>query len=73
MDYDNLPKFGKVSPTACLGGRTVRPLCGCCGGSDGVRRAKRKFNRHTDDWRDGNLRRWNSETRGVKPRYKDKR
>ena len=59
MSYQ--PFTGKVSPTACLGGRTVRPLCSCCGGSDGIRRAWRKFNRHGERL-----------TKGKKERNKDK-
>ena len=46
MDYEEKPFNGKISPTACLGGRTPRPLCYCCGGAVGVRRAKRKMHRH---------------------------
>lgn len=43
-DEDALPMLGNVSPAACLGGRTSRPLCHCCGCKGGyrVRRADRK-------------------------------
>jgi hypothetical protein len=46
MDYleEDLPFFCKVSPTACLGGRTPRALCSCCGGSVGIRRALNRPN-----------------------------
>lgn len=36
----------KVSPTACLGGRTLRALCPCCGGCDGIRAARRHLRKH---------------------------
>jgi hypothetical protein len=39
-----LPSRGKVSPAACMGEgvRIMRPLCSCCGGAMGVRRAKNR-------------------------------
>lgn len=65
---DVLELRGKVSPAACLGVRTPRPLCPCCGGSNGIRRAKRKLHRHCDDWRDNErpFRRWKHPSRGAK-------
>lgn len=61
------PLIGKVSPVTCLGGRTPRATCPCCGGSDGVRRAKRKRNWKIDPAKTGGVR----VSRGAKPRYKD--
>lgn len=42
QDYDDDPHREKISPAACLGERTCRPFCSCCGGSKGVRAAYRK-------------------------------
>lgn len=39
--HDDLPFSEKISPAACLGRRTLRPLCLCCGGADGIRAAYR--------------------------------
>ena len=39
---EDAPVREKVSPAACLGGRTCRPFCTCCGGNEGVRAAFRR-------------------------------
>ncbi len=63
---DDLETRGKVSPAACLGVRTPRPLCSCCGGSVGIRRALRKLHRHCDEWRSETFNRWEHPSRGAK-------
>lgn len=64
---DDLEMRGKVSPTACLGVRTPRPLCYCCGGSVGIRRARRRLHKHCDEWRsEQKFQRWKHPSRGAK-------
>lgn len=46
-----LPLTGKISTAACLGDRTTRPNCCCCGGSKGVRRAWRKLAKHSLEYK----------------------
>lgn len=70
-DYDRLES--KVSMVGWLHANnrlTCRPVCSCCGGSQGIRRAWRKYNRHNEEM---HFRPWQAETRGQKPRYKDHR
>ena len=45
--FDDLVLMEKISIAYCLGFRTSRPRCRCCGGSLGVRRALRKLHRHS--------------------------
>lgn len=66
----------KVSMVGWLyrnGRATCRPACSCCGGSQGVRRAWRKLDRHSEDWLNENACRWRTPSKGHKPRYKDRR
>lgn len=72
-DLEHLELRGKISPAACLGTRTLRPLCCCCGGSNGIRAALRKFHRYDPNYFNGSARRWNTASRGAKPREKDHR
>lgn len=71
---DEFPRTGKISTTACLGGRTPRAECHCCGGSLGVRRGHRKTYRHGIDT--DTLSRYERHvlsSRGNKPKHKDHR
>jgi hypothetical protein len=52
---------------------TARPTCYCCGRCQGIRRAIRKYNRHSEGMRERNVYPWNAETRGKKPKRKDHR
>lgn len=40
LRLESLPLAEKVSPAACMGHRIPRPLCPCCGGHAGIRRAR---------------------------------
>lgn len=71
---EELPFTDKVSPASCLGYRVLRPLCSCCGGSQGVRRAWRKLHHHDHEYRN-----WKHgkpihvHSKGHKPKNKDHR
>ena len=75
---ETLPLSGKVSPAACLGRRVLRPLCPCCGGSCGIRRALAKFSRYHKGVRIGDqtnypdtvMKKWAHSSVGYKPKLK---
>lgn len=54
-DYYSLPFSGRVSPLGWLmevKRSTARPLCSCCGGSQGVRRPWRHHNQQQPRYKD---------------------
>ena len=48
-EYEHFPFCEKVNTDSALGGRIPRSQCPCCGGHSGIRRAKRRFNRHATE------------------------
>lgn len=66
-----LPFTNKINTSACLGNRTSRPNCHCCGGSSGIRRGWRKLNKYSSSyskWIVGKEHWTNVPSRGHKPK-----